>query len=268
MIGTVGADVRPRRNRYLIRLVRVLRRVFRVIRLVSIVGGLFFGGYHGLAMLRAAPFLTVDRLVVRGNVQLSEGEVLTLMSGVVGMSIFEVDLETQRQRLEASPWLLGGTLRRIFPSTIEVVVHERHPMALARFTDRLYLVDSSGALLDRHGPRFADIDFPIVDGLAADGVSTPMVVPARMALASRVLEELGTRPEMLEAVSQIDVSDPYNAIVLLNDDPALLHLGGDRFLERLRFYAELAPTLRERVDGIDYVDLRFGQRIFVGPTGD
>ena len=268
MIGTVGTGFRPRRNRHLIRLMRVLRSVFRVIRLVSIVGGALFGGYHALAMLRVAPFLTVDRIVVRGNVQLSEGEVLTLMSGVTGMSIFEVDLEAQRERLKVSPWLLGGTLRRIFPSTIEVVVHERRPMALARFTDYLYLVDPSGAVLDRHGPRFADIDFPIVDGLAADDASTPTVVPARMALASRVLEELRTRPEVLEAVSQIDVSDPYNAIVLLNDDPALLHLGADRFLQRLRFYAELAPTLRERVDGIDYVDLRFGQRIFVGPTGD
>jgi len=268
MIGTVGADVRPRRNIYLTRLVRVLRRVFRVIRLFSILGALLFGGYHALAMLRGAPFLTVDRLVVRGNVQLSEGEILPLMSGVVGMSILDVDLEAQRRRLEASPWLLGGTLRRILPSTIEVVVHERHPMALARFTDRLYLVDSSGALLDRHGPRFADIDFPIVDGLATDEALPPMVVPARMALASRVLEELRARPEMFEAVSQIDVSDPYNAIVLLNDDPALLHLGADRFLERLRLYVELAPTLRERVNGIDYVDLRFGQRIFVGPTGD
>ncbi|MEE2612640.1 MAG: cell division protein FtsQ/DivIB, partial [Acidobacteriota bacterium] len=68
-------------------------------------------------------------------------------------------------------------------------------------------------------------------------------------------------------ISQIDVSDPYDAVVLLNDDPVLLHLGGDQFLERLRFYAELAPALRARVADIDYVDLRFGPRVYVAPVG-
>ncbi|MDE0828104.1 MAG: hypothetical protein OSB03_02775, partial [Vicinamibacterales bacterium] len=50
------------------------------------------------------------------------------------------------------------------------------------------------------------------------------------------------------------------------DDPALLHLGGDDFLTRLRRYAELGATLRERVPNIDYVDLRFDPRVYVGPA--
>ena len=48
--------------------------------------------------------------------------------------------------------------------------------------------------------------------------------------------------------------------MLLEGDPALLHLGEDRFLERLQSYVDLAPALRERVPDIDYVDLRFDER--------
>ena len=87
-----------------------------------------------------------------------------------------------------------------------------------------------------------------------------------MALAVRLLEQLAAHPEVLLAISQINVADPYNAVVLLNNDPALLYLGADRFLERLRFYVELAPSLRTRVGDIDYVDLRFDQRVYVKPT--
>ena len=82
----------------------------------------------------------------------------------------------------------------------------------------------------------------------------------------RLLQQLATKPEWLESISQIDVADPYDAVVLRSDDPALLHLGGWQFLERLGSYVELAPTLREQVSEIDYVDLRFGERVYVGPA--
>ena len=68
-------------------------------------------------------------------------------------------------------------------------------------------------------------------------------------------------------ISQIDVSAKDDAVVLLADDPARVHLGREQFGERLRAYLELAPTLRARVPAIDYVDLRFETRIFVRPIG-
>jgi cell division septal protein FtsQ len=46
----------------------------------------------------------------------------------------------------------------------------------------------------------------------------------------------------------------------------VIQLGEDQFLKRLQAYLELAPTLRERVADIDYVDLRFDDRIYVRPT--
>jgi hypothetical protein len=68
-------------------------------------------------------------------------------------------------------------------------------------------------------------------------------------------------------VSQIDVSDVHDAVVLLDGDPALLHLGTSRFAERLRDYTGLAERLRETVPEIDYADLQFDGRIYVKPAG-
>jgi cell division septal protein FtsQ len=67
-------------------------------------------------------------------------------------------------------------------------------------------------------------------------------------------------------VSQIDVADLHNAAVILTGDPAVIQLGEDQFLPRLQGYLELAPALRERVADIDYVDLRFDDRIYVRPA--
>jgi cell division septal protein FtsQ len=55
-------------------------------------------------------------------------------------------------------------------------------------------------------------------------------------------------------------------VVLLEGDPTLIRLGNERFVERLQSYYELAPALRERVPAIDYVDLRFDERVYVRPA--
>ena len=240
------------------------RHRVRVARGLILAGGLSFGGWMAAAELPGAPFLAIDDIVVHGNEQLSAGEVLALMPGLRGAAILSVDLDDHRRLLSASPWLTGGTLRRRLPSTVEVFVTERRPVALGRFGGRLFLLDASGAVVDGYGPRFAHFDFPIVDGLEKEGGEGASVVdPERMALAASLLAELAGRPDVLDAVSQIDVADPGNAVVLLDDDVVLLHLGAERFLPRLRLYADLAPLLREEVRDIDAVDLRFDPRVYV-----
>ena len=62
----------------------------------------------------------------------------------------------------------------------------------------------------------------------------------------------------------VDIRDA--SVVLLDGDSALLHLGDDKFLERVQSYLELSPALRERVVDIDYVDLRFDPRVYVRPA--
>jgi hypothetical protein len=90
----------------------------------------------------------------------------------------------------------------------------------------------------------------------------------RAGLALRVTSALSARPDLLRRLSQLDVSDPRDAVVILDGDPARLHLGEDDFVARLSSYLELAPALRSRVPLIDYVDLRFDSRVFVRPSAD
>ena len=70
-----------------------------------------------------------------------------------------------------------------------------------------------------------------------------------------MIEALSARKDIAQRISQIDVRDAHDAVVLLQDDPALLHLGEDKFLERVQSYVDLAPALRQSVPDIDYVDL-------------
>lgn len=224
-----------------------------------------FGVYRTVAFALASEALTVTRITVDGNDRMSKGEILALLDGLDGASMVTVDLERWRGKLLQSPWVADAALRRMFPGTLAVAISERRPMGIGRIKGALYLIDRSGAIIDEFGPNYADLDLPIIDGLAASGPASDPVDPARAGLAGRLMSELQRRPGLAAQVSQIDVTDARNAIVMLKGDTALVRVGDERFSERLQSYLDLVPALRERFPSIDYVDLRFDERVYVRP---
>jgi len=223
--------------------------------------------YRGVQVSANAHLLQVNRIVVHGNERLSKGEVLAVLSGLRGESLLWTDLEAWRRRLLSSPWVRDAALRRSLPATVDVVVSERQPIGIGRINGGdMYLVDERGVIIDQYGPQYADLDLPIIDGLAAVNQDGSLTDERRADLAARLMTALRAKPQVARRVSQIDVTDLHNASVILSGDPAVIQLGEDQFLPRLQGYLELAPALRERVADIDYVDLRFDDRIYVRPA--
>ena len=215
-----------------------------------------------------ARMLTVQHVRVRGNVRLSEGDVQSLVDGIRGENIFRVDFEPYRQRVLDSPWVSSVALSRVLPSTIDVRVTERTPMAVARVGQQLFLVDDAGVIIDEYGAAYRDLDLPIVDGLVSSPAGKgPLVDRERVAVTAAFLAALTDRPDLSQRLSQVDVTNAHDIIVMFDHDPVWLHLGEDQFVERLNRYLELVPTLQERFVDIDYVDLRFGERVFVRSRG-
>ncbi|MEP6918547.1 MAG: FtsQ-type POTRA domain-containing protein [Acidobacteriota bacterium] len=239
---------------------------WRAARQIVCVGMVLYASYRAFDLVVSASSLQIRRIAVRGNVRLSAGEVQTLVDGLRGTSILTANLGEYRQRLLESPWVADVALRRVLPSTVEVFVSERRPMGLCRLGGQLYLIDRYGTVIDEFGPQYSEFDLPIVDGLVRPPASgAPAIDERRADLAARVIDAIAPRQELARRISQIDVTELHDAVVLLDGDSALLHLGEARFLERLQSYVDLATALRERVPDIDYVDLRFDERVYVRP---
>jgi cell division protein FtsQ len=248
-------DVRPWRRRPASRVVRLVVRLG--LPMAVLAGVAFWAGRAALA----SDLLRVDEVVVRG--------VDRLIEGLRGSHILQVDLDAYRGRLQASPWVSTVTVSRLLPSTVIFEVEERRPMAVARLGQQLYLIDRTGVVLERDGPEHRDLDLPIVDGLAA-GAPEPGATldnQAGVQLVGAFLRSMVAAPTMAERVSQIDASNGHDLVILLDGDPAWLHLGEEAFVERLERYLAWAPALRDRMDGLDYVDLRFGERLVVRAGG-
>lgn len=262
----VPADRRFRRaDLKLTRRRRLGQIAWRAGRVIAIVGLAFAALSWVTSVVLGSGALQVNHVVVRGNSRLSVGEVETLLDGIRHENIFRVDFEHYRRRLMDSPWVERVALWRVLPSTVEVRVVERSPMVIARVASQLYLVDHQGVIIDEFGPQYHEFDLPIVDGLISPSAGRgSLVAPERIRLVEALVRALDAHPDLRRRLSQVDVTNPRNAVVLLDGDPAFLHVGDTRFVERLQAYLDLAPTLGEQLADIDYVDLRFDERIYVG----
>jgi cell division protein FtsQ len=240
-------------------------RIARIVALACIIVVAVSGS---VKFIGASGTFRINRITVRGNARLAAGEVLTLVEGLKGENLLSTSLSEWRRRILTSSWVYDATVRRVLPATVEITLVERRPIGIGRFGGELFLVDESGTVIDEYGPRYADFDLPVIDGLSGAAAGRGSESDGgRAALAARLLNAVRSRPGLASRISQVDVSDPHNAIVVLDQDPVFVKLGDDRFVERLQKYIEIAPALRERVPDMEYVDLRFGERVPVGAAG-
>jgi cell division protein FtsQ len=257
------AHVKPSRKRQV-----SLRRALLTAKILAVLGIAIYGGWRGTALVLGAPLLQIATVTVRGHERLSTGEVRAIVDRLKGQNILTIELGEWRQRLMASPWVEDATLRRVLPSRVDVAIQERRPLGIGRVAGALYLVDAHGVVIDEYGPKYGDFDLPIIDGLSGKQTAEGgMVDEGRALLAARVIAALQARPDLARRVSQIDVTDVHDAVVILEGDTAMLRLGEAEFADRIQGYLDLAPALRERVSNIDYVDLRFDDRLYVRPVG-
>ena len=255
------SHIKPSRRRSIWQQVR---RFGRTVVLLVLVG---YALHRATDWVLTTSMLAINKIEVEGLSRFSEGEFDALVSLLHGQNILTIDLDGWRNRLTASPWVKDVEFRRVMPSTIQIVVSEKMPVGIGRFGERLYLIDDQGVVIDEYGPQYGDFDLPIVDNLFAHlDHGQPVIDSDRKKMHSRFIEDFERRPGLLRRVSQIDVADPDNIVVLLDGDRAQLHLGNVRFADRIHKYLEMIDVIREHVPEIDYVDLRYGNRVYVGPA--
>jgi len=233
---------------------------------VAIVAGLA-GAYMGVRAVMTSKALTITTISVEGTVRMPEGIVREQLADLVGAPMFGVDLDEWRDKVRELSWVADASIRRVMPGTVAVTIAERRPMAIGRIGDTLNVIDRRGVIIDAFGPNYTDLDLPIIDGLAySDEREVGPLEQSRALLAVQLLADLHRTPDLATRISQVDVSDAHDAVVVLKGDTTLLRLGDSHFADRLQSYLDLEPTLREKVPNADQVDLRYGSRIFVRPA--
>ena len=232
---------------------------------VTVSAVVLYGVFRAAGVALTTNALSINTITVDGTSRMAPGEALAILEGLRGSSMVTADLESWRQKLLDAPWVADASIRRVFPRTVAVVISEREPLGIGRIQNALYLLDQEGTVIDEFGPKYAEFDLPFIEGLAPGGAPDESAADLHAALAGRVLADLQRRPDLARKVSQVDVSNANDAVVVLKEDGIPLHTGDAHFADRVQLYLDLSPRLHQDVAGIDSVDLRFGDNVFVRP---
>ena len=93
----------------------------------------------------ASAGMTVQRIRTEGQRRTSPDAIHAAVSVDLGTPIFGVDLAAVRDRIQEIGWVESVTVERHLPSTINVRIVERSPVALWQRNQRLVMVDRTGA---------------------------------------------------------------------------------------------------------------------------
>jgi cell division protein FtsQ len=208
-------------------------------------------------------------IAVSGLTEVSRAEMLPVFGEDIGRNIFFVPLSERRRQLEQLPWVEHATVMRLLPDQIRVSVVERQPVAFVRMGQQIGLVDANGVLLTMPAAMMAQrhYSFPVVTGF--DARDTLASRKARMAVYQRLLAELDSKGQQLsEQISEIDLTDPADAIVLMPEQGGdiLAHFGEDQFLERYQRYKAHISEWRQQYPKLAAVDLRYEQQVVLEMT--
>jgi cell division protein FtsQ len=134
------------------------------------IAALFVGGAVGRAIkdvddsvnaLIADAGFAISTVDIAGNRRTSKDTVLAVLNIQKDQTTLSYDIHAAQERLSRLPWVAEASVRRRYPDTLAISLTERHPFALWRTADALYVIDQSGHVIDKTGgmefrklPRF------------------------------------------------------------------------------------------------------------------
>jgi cell division septal protein FtsQ len=110
-------------------------------------------------ILRRLDFFRIRRVEIAGLQYLPPAKVVAAMKLGSGASVFD-DLAAAGRQVRALPGVASAVVRRRLPGTLEIILEEASPVALAPGNGGMALLDSSGRILP-FDPAASAPDLPI-----------------------------------------------------------------------------------------------------------
>lgn len=213
-------------------------------------------------LLKHSKVFELEEVLFVGNSHLSDAELLRLMGVRMGRNLLNVSSEEMTEGLTSSPWVREARLRKEFMHRIRVMVVEAEPVALLRTEKGMYLVDDQGVVLETLDEK-TEMFFPII--IASRPESHGEAYGEALLLA-QVVKETG----LLKNHARVEIVGLEKGVTALSVrvDNVEVRVGHGEYRKKLARYFELSDDIRRRQIDVEYVDVRFANRVVVKPQAE
>lgn len=185
---------------------------------LTVTGGLGGAGYAGWRAFEDHGFLALRQVDVVGNARIGKAEILEKAGLELGTKLPSVPVERVEESLASLPAVKGVSVRRIFPSRIEIRVIEKEPVAIG-YARGWYGLAADGTRIP--GLELGQADVPVVDGFAGLDSTARALLGAFLDGARREL------PGLYANFSQLSMRGTDGVEIVLRDRRLKVLLGLD-----------------------------------------
>jgi len=196
----------------------------------------------------------VHTFVFTGNTHLSDDELKGMTGLAGGENLLTMSGKTVFQKLIRSPWIRSAEVRKELPDKLHIQVREAEPFALLDLKGRLFIVDDRGSMLE----ELRGSPMPFLPVIAGDPYREKEAFSDAISLV-RAMKAAGlpSRKDHIEIIA-------HNAPELTtNLDGVIVKIGTGDYSEKLARLKELEEEIRTRNIPVDYIDLRFSNKVVV-----
>jgi cell division protein FtsQ len=179
--------------------------------------------------LLRSPYIQLERVVVFGVDETMKNELLEMGELDFEKSLFAINLDEVKERLEKHPWAKSVTVEKQFPHTLAVRVEREEPWAIVA-SDKLRYMNRSGRIFKEveDGEPF---DFPIVTGVPMTGENVGKPIETAVHVLGVLEAEKGDWS--MEHLSELHVRGDGSVYLYYSSLPFGIKLRADELANRM-----------------------------------
>jgi len=222
-----------------------------------LIGGIFFFLQKLFILLISWDYLNIREIkIICSREDIKKEIEYTLKEKRLG-NILLADITHLQQTIKEHKWVKDAYIRKIFPASLRIDIKERKPVAILK-KENYYLIDENGNLLEKI--------------YSTENLGLPLLIDAdnfqkngeeKLKLAWKCLKS--SSPAEKEKIKALDLSYYGWVTLYLKDKKTRLILGYNDFAQKLKYFHELYENLEARFGPLEYVDLRFQDRLYIKP---
>ena len=203
--------------------------------------------------------IKTGEIVFIGNNHLKNEELTSLIKIKKGEKTFEVSGSEIYKNLLKSPWIKDAVIRRELSGRLMVKVTEAVPVAILSLSGRPYLIDRDGVVLEEMKAGTV-LFLPVIKDI------DPRVNAETYTEAIRFVKVLYDK-RILSYGGNLEISGSRPEEIALKLDSVSIRVGIGDFEKKLGRLKFVRDEIEKRNMAVEYIDLRFSNRIIVKPVG-
>ena len=209
-----------------------------------------------------SPVFNIQKINVTGIKQVGQTRVVELSGLTTGVNIFAANTRWAKRFLLFDPMIKDATIKRKLPSTIEIIVEERIPVAVIQYHDFFLQVDANAAVLAKSG-SLGTLVLPLLSGIediqgnlqAGDAINSAQL-KAGLAMISQM------SADALADIGEIHVKDTQK--IKLYTTAGIEGRFGDskNFAEKFNIFLQIIGEQEKnnKLENIQYIDVSLKEK--------